>query len=125
MIKGLINLYNQSTSLDIELIYLLQQKEALEKDHKTGEEGLLAAKKSWKSLKDFLAKTKKETTIASTGTRINQLDLPAAPIFSPSPEAPQDPPLATVSDAETPSTGKLPEGAAEYADPTASSGVDA
>lgn len=81
-----IDLYNQSTSLDTELLLLLQQKETLEKDCNSGKDGLVQARKSWDGLRALFVEAKQKKTKTGTSSRVSQLDLPAATLFSPLPQ---------------------------------------
>lgn len=91
-----IDLYTQLTSLDAELLLLLQQKEALEKDCAMGEEELMQARKSWDGLRQLFNKAKEKRPMAETVSKVSQLDLLSAPLFSSLPE----PRLAITSAAE-------------------------
>lgn len=77
-----IDLYTQLTSLDAELLLLLQQKEALEKDCATGEEELMQARKSWDGLRQLFNEAKEKRPMAETVSKVSQLDLLSAPLFS-------------------------------------------
>lgn len=80
-----IDLYNQLTSLNTDLLLLLQQKEALEKDYSTTEEGLMRARKSWDGLHHLFNEAKEKMPTAGTVSKLSQLDLSSAPRFLPCP----------------------------------------
>lgn len=83
-----IDLYTQSTSLDTELLLLLQQKEALEMDCTAGEEGLMRARNAWDGLRSLFNEARGKSSTAGTVSQPSQLDLSFIPLFPPLPTTP-------------------------------------